>query len=51
MIQYSSVSLTLASIFLLTMAVLSKVLPILTPEWKLAVGLGFYAFVGGEACC
>jgi putative PEP-CTERM system histidine kinase len=45
--QYSSVSLTLASAFLLSMAVLSKVLPILTPEWKRFVGLAFYAFVGG----
>src|SRR5205085_3104489 len=44
---YSSVSLTLAGAFLLTMAVLSKVLPVLTPEWKRSVGLGFYLLVGG----
>jgi putative PEP-CTERM system histidine kinase len=46
-IYYSSVSLTLAGAFLLTMAALSKVLPILTPEWKRAVSLGFYLLVGG----
>jgi putative PEP-CTERM system histidine kinase len=46
-IYYSSVSLTLAGAFLLTMAALSKVLPILTPEWKRIVSLGFYLLVGG----
>ena len=46
-IYYSSVSLTLAGAFLLCMAVLSKVLPVLTPEWKRAVSLGFYLLVGG----
>ena len=46
-IYYSSVSLTLAGGFLLTMAVLSKVLPVLTPEWKRAVSLTFYLLVGG----
>jgi putative PEP-CTERM system histidine kinase len=46
-IYYSSVSLTLAGAFLLTMAVLSKVLPVLTPEWKQVVSLGFYLLVGG----
>lgn len=46
-IYYSSVSLTLAGAFLLSMAVLSKVLPVLTPEWKRIVSLGFYLLVGG----
>ena len=46
-IYYSSVSLTLAGAFLLTMAALSKVLPVLTPEWKRVVSLGFYLLVGG----
>ncbi|OGF12877.1 MAG: hypothetical protein A2W00_04100 [Candidatus Eisenbacteria bacterium RBG_16_71_46] len=46
-IYYSSVSLTLAGAFLLTMAVLSKLLPVLTPEWKRLVSLGFYVLVGG----
>ncbi|MEK7330749.1 MAG: XrtA/PEP-CTERM system histidine kinase PrsK [Candidatus Eisenbacteria bacterium] len=46
-IYYSSVSLTLAGVFLLTMAVLSKVLPVLTPEWKRLASIGFYLLVGG----
>ncbi len=46
-IYYSSVSLTLAGGFLLTMAVLSKLLPVLTPEWKRSVSLTFYLLVGG----
>lgn len=46
-IYYSSVSLTLAGAFLLSMAVLSKVLPVLTPEWKRVVSLCFYLLVGG----
>jgi putative PEP-CTERM system histidine kinase len=46
-IYYSSVSLTLAGAFLLTMAVLSKLLPMMTPEWKQAVSLTFYLLVGG----
>src|SRR5262245_3777608 len=46
-IYYSSVSLTLAGAFLLTMAVLSKVLPVLSPEWKRWVTFAFYALVGG----
>jgi putative PEP-CTERM system histidine kinase len=46
-IYYSSVSLTLAGAFLLTMAVLSKLLPMMTPEWKHAVSLMFYMLVGG----
>jgi putative PEP-CTERM system histidine kinase len=46
-VYYSSVSLTLAGLFLLNMAVLSKVLPILTPEWKRGVSLAFYLLVGG----
>jgi putative PEP-CTERM system histidine kinase len=46
-IYYSSVSLTLAGAFLLLMAVLSKVVPVLTPEARRAVSLGFYLLVGG----
>ncbi len=46
-IYYSSVSLTLAGAFLLTMAVLSKVVPVLSPEAKRAVSLAFYLLVGG----
>jgi hypothetical protein len=48
-IYYSSVSLTLAGAFLLSMAVLSKILPVLSPEWKRAVSVLFYALVGGGA--
>lgn len=46
-IYYSSVSLTLAGVFLLTMAVLSKILPILSTGWKQSVSLGFYVLAGG----
>ncbi|MFI5369999.1 MAG: XrtA/PEP-CTERM system histidine kinase PrsK [Candidatus Eisenbacteria bacterium] len=46
-VYYSSVSLTIAGLFLLTMAVLSKVLPVMTPEWKRAVGVAFYLVAGG----
>ena len=46
-IYYSSVSLTLAGLFLLSMAALSKVLPALTPEWKRVVSLAFYVVVAG----
>src|SRR5262249_40325148 len=46
-IYYSSVSLTLAAAFVLAMAVLSRVLPMLPPLWKQIVSLGFYALVGG----
>jgi putative PEP-CTERM system histidine kinase len=46
-IYYSSVSLTLAGAFLLTMAVLSKVLPMMSTGWKQAVSLAFYLLVGG----
>jgi hypothetical protein len=46
-LYYSSVSLTLAGLFLLTMAVLSKVLPELSPAWRNAVALAFYALVAG----
>jgi putative PEP-CTERM system histidine kinase len=46
-VYYSSVSLTLAGAFLLSMAVLSRVLPVLTPEWKRLVSVMFYVFVGG----
>ena len=46
-IYYSSVSLTLAGLFLLAMAALSRVLPALPPEWKQIVSLGFYVLVAG----
>lgn len=46
-IYYSSVSLTLAGAFLLLMAVLSKVIPVLSPEAKRAVSLAFYMLAGG----
>ena len=46
-IYYSSVSLTLAGAFLLSMAVLSRLIPALSSEWKLGVTLAFLAFVGG----
>ncbi len=46
-IYYSSVSLTLAGVFLLAMAVLSRILPVLTPEWKHVASLAFYALAGG----
>jgi len=46
-VYYSSVSLTVAGLFLLTMAALSKVLPVMTPEWKRLVGVLFYVVVGG----
>jgi len=46
-VYYSSVSLTLAGAFLLAMAVLSRLIPALSSEWKLGVTLAFLAFVGG----
>jgi putative PEP-CTERM system histidine kinase len=46
-IYYSSVSLTLAGAFLLSMAILAKVIPVLTPEWKRTVSLSFFVAVGG----
>ena len=46
-IYYSSVSLTLAGAFLLVMAALSKILPVLNEEWRRIVSLAFYAIVGG----
>jgi len=46
-IYYSSVSLTLAGGFLLTMAVLSKLLPMLNDAWRQIVSLAFYVLVGG----
>ena len=45
-IYYSSVSLTLAGAFLLTMAVLSRMLPALSPEWKRVASVAFYLLVG-----
>lgn len=46
-VYYSSVSLTLAGAFLLSMAVLSRLIPALSSEWKLGVTFAFLAFVGG----
>jgi putative PEP-CTERM system histidine kinase len=46
-VYYSSVSLTLAGTFLLSMAVLSRLLPAMSSQWKLGVTLAFLAFVGG----
>lgn len=46
-IYYSSVSLTVAGAFLLLMTVLSKVVPMLSPEARRLVGLAFYLLVGG----
>ncbi|MBI1798882.1 MAG: PEP-CTERM system histidine kinase PrsK, partial [Candidatus Eisenbacteria bacterium] len=46
-IYYSSVSLTLAGAFLLSMAVLAKLLPMLSAEWKRVVSLAFFLVVGG----
>ncbi len=46
-VYYSSVSLTLAGAFLLSMAVLSRILPVLSPEWKRVVSLLFYGLAGG----
>jgi putative PEP-CTERM system histidine kinase len=46
-IYYSSVSLTLAGAFLLLMAVLSNVVPVLSPEARRAVSLTFYLLAGG----
>src|SRR5262249_5371104 len=46
-LYYSSVSLTLAGAFLLAMAALSKVLPVLSPEWNRWVSVLFYVLAGG----
>jgi putative PEP-CTERM system histidine kinase len=46
-IYYSSVSLTLAGTFLLSMAVLSRLIPAMSSQWKVGVTLAFLAFVGG----
>ena len=46
-IYYSSVSLTLAGAFMLTMLVLSRLVPAMSAHWKLAVTLAFLVFVGG----
>ncbi|MFN8589313.1 MAG: XrtA/PEP-CTERM system histidine kinase PrsK [Candidatus Eisenbacteria bacterium] len=46
-IYYSSVSLTLAGTFMLSMLVLSRVLPVLDREWRLGVTIAFLLFVGG----
>ena len=48
-IIYSSVSLTLAAVFLLTMGVLSRVLPLLAPEWKHVVAVVFYLLAAAAA--
>ena len=46
-VYYSSVSLTLAGTFMLSMLVLSRVLPVLDREWRLGVTIAFLMFVGG----
>ncbi len=46
-IYYSSVSLTLAGSFLLLMAVLANVVPVLSPDAKRGVSLAFYLLAGG----
>ncbi len=46
-IYYSTVSLTLAAAFLLTMAILSRVLPLLPPGGRQIASLGFYVLAGG----
>lgn len=46
-IYYSSVSLTIAATFLVTMAVLSRLLPSLSAEGKTLVSIAFYAVAGG----
>ena len=48
-IYYSSVSLTLAAMFLLSMGVLSKLLPMLQDRWKLLASVAFYVVAGGGA--
>lgn len=46
-IYYSSVSLTLAGAFMLSMVVLSRLIPALSQEWRVGVILGFLVFTGG----
>jgi putative PEP-CTERM system histidine kinase len=46
-IYYSSVSLTLAAVFLLAMGLLSRVVPLLAPEWKLGVTVSFWVLAAG----
>ena len=48
-IYYSSVSLTLAGAFMLTMVVLSRLVPVLAQSWRLGVTVAFLVFVGGGA--
>jgi putative PEP-CTERM system histidine kinase len=48
-IYYSSVSLTLAAVFLLSMGVLSKLLPMLPGQWKQLASVAFYVVAGGGA--
>lgn len=46
-IYYSSVSLTLAGAFLLGTAILSRLVPAMTAEWRLGVTVSFLIGVGG----
>ncbi len=46
-IYYSSVSLTLAGAFMLGVLVLSRLVPVLSSQWRFGVTLAFLAFVGG----
>lgn len=46
-IYYSSVSLTLAGAFMLGVLVLSRLVPVLSSEWRFGVTLAFVVFVGG----
>ncbi len=46
-IYYSSVSLTLAGAFMLGVLVLSRLVPVLSNQWRFGVTLAFVAFVGG----
>ncbi len=46
-IYYSSVSLTLAGTFMLSMVVLSRLIPALSEQWRVGVVISFLVFVGG----
>ncbi len=46
-IYYSSVSLTLAGVFLLGTAILSRLVPAMSAEWRLGVTVSFLIAVGG----
>jgi hypothetical protein len=46
-VYYSSVSLTLAGVFLLGTAVLSRLVPAMSPEWRAGITIAFVVAVGG----